>query len=54
MSYEDACRIMGYSPNNDKKYNAMLAQSALHTFVSTTPLKYSVAAQTIIDAAKKK
>lgn len=53
MSYSKATELLGLTSPKTLQQNAELAKDKLSNMTPNTPLKYKVAAQIIIDAAKK-
>ena len=52
MTYSKASELLGFTTPKSIKEQAALAQSKLSRMTMTTPLRYKVAAQILIDAAK--
>lgn len=52
MTYDRACEILGFTTPKGFKANAALAESALRSMTSRTPLRYKVACKILIDTAK--
>ena len=52
MSYSRACELLGLTTPKSLEANARLAASVLSHLTPTSPLRYSVACQIIINAAK--
>jgi hypothetical protein len=58
MTYEAACKILGFTTPKTKDANAELATSRLHRMTigiingERPPLRFQVACQILIDAAK--
>jgi hypothetical protein len=52
MTYSRACEILGFTAPKSFEANAMLAQSRLRSHTPQTPLRFSVACQVLIEAAK--
>lgn len=52
MSYEKACEILRFTSSKSVAAKARLAESAMSRYNSKTPLRYKVACQVLIDAAK--
>lgn len=52
MTYDKACTILGYTTPKPLEANAQLARTCLTTLVASAPIKYTVACQVLIDAAR--
>jgi len=52
MSYARACEILGFTTPKSIEANARLAESRQRSLTPQTPLRYSVACQVLINAAK--
>jgi hypothetical protein len=52
MSYDKACKILGYTTPKSLEANARLARTCLTTITASAPLKYAVACQVLINAAR--
>jgi hypothetical protein len=52
MSYSKACEILDLTTPKSLSENARLASGILSRLTDTAPLRYKVAAQIIIEAAK--
>lgn len=52
MNYSEACELLGFTTPKSLTANAKLAESALGHMTFKTPLRYKVAAQVLIDAAR--
>jgi hypothetical protein len=52
MTYDRACEILGFTTPKSLEANAELARICLRSLAASAPLKYSVACQVLIDAAR--
>lgn len=52
MSYSKACEILGFTTPKSLAANAALAASRLSNQAPKSPLRFAVACQVLIDAAK--
>jgi len=52
MSYSKACEILGFTTPKSLKENADLASSRLRCLAPNAPLRFGVACQVLINAAK--
>ena len=52
MSYSKACEILGYTTPKSAEANAKLAETRLRYMPVGTPLRYAVACDVLIKAAK--
>jgi hypothetical protein len=52
MTYDKACKILGYTTPKSLEANAELARTCLKVLAAGAPLKYSVACQVLINAAR--
>lgn len=52
MTYSEACEILGFTTPKSLAANAALAASRLDHLTITSPLRYAVACQILISAAK--
>lgn len=52
MTYSQASELLGFTTPKSVKDQAKLAQSALRSMTTKTPLRYKVAADVLIRAAK--
>jgi len=52
MTYSRACEILGFTTPKSFAANAALAASRLRTFTANAPLRYRVAVNVLIQAAK--
>jgi len=52
MNYNEACELLGFTTPKSLSENAKMAASRLNRLSDTAPLRYHVACQVIINAAK--
>ena len=52
MTYSRACELLGFTTPKSLADNARLAKSRLAAMPNGAPLRYAVACQVLIDAAK--
>jgi hypothetical protein len=52
MNYSTACELLGFTTPKSLEANARLAKSRLQTMAPNAPLRFKVACQVLIDAAK--
>lgn len=52
MTYENACKLLGYRTSNPIEYNARLARTRQACLVAEAPLRYRIACDTITRTAK--
>lgn len=53
MNYSEACEILNLTTPKSLIANARMAESMLNRMTDNAPLRFKVAAQTIIDAARE-
>jgi len=53
MTYSQACDLLGFTTPKSPAANANLAMSRLRTMAPKSPLRFKVACQVLIAAAKK-